>query len=324
MSSGILSSVVGKKDVVSRSTREGYGDGLLNIGSKKNVVALSADLAESTKVALFANKYPAKFFQVGVAEQNMVTVASGLAHVGKIPFASSFAAFSPGRNLEQIRTTVCYNDLPVKICSTHAGLGVGPDGATHQALEDVAQMRSMPNMTVVCPADYNQAFQAVNAIYKWDKPVYLRLNRQKTKELIDTKIKFEIGKAQVLMSGSHVTIISFGPILSEVLDAAIKLNEEGISTEVLNLHTIKPLDVKAIIKSAKKTGFVVTVEDHVVQGGMGGAVSEVLCQNNPVPMRLLGVDNAFGESGEYEELLEKHGLTSDHIFKEVETLLSKF
>lgn len=306
------------------STREGYGEGLLKIGKNNSVVALSADLAGSTKVDLFAKKYPSRFFQVGVAEQNLVTVASGLARVGKIPFASSFAAFSPGRNLEQIRTTICYNDLPVKICSTHAGLGVGPDGATHQALEDVAQMRSLPNMTVISPCDYLQAKQAVEKIYSYDKPVYLRLYRQKVENIISKKDKFEIGKAQILKKGSHITLVSFGPILNEVLKASSVLEKQGISAEVINMHTIKPLDESTLIKSAKKTGFVLSVEDHCIAGGLGGAIAECLSQNYPVPMKIIGVDNAFGESGDYLSLIKKHGLDSESIVKHVETLLEKF
>ena len=294
------------------STRNGFGEGLLESGAKnKNVYALSADLAGSTKVDSFAKKYPDRFVQVGVAEQNLVTVASGLAHLGKIPFATSFAAFSPGRNWEQIRTTICYNNRNVKICSTHTGLGVGEDGATHQMLEDITMMRSLPNMVVIQPCDANQAKLATIAIAKTKSPCYLRLHRQNSNTL--SRNDFEIGKAQILSEGSDLTIISSGPIIHDVLLAA-KLSNKSV--EVINIHTIKPIDEKAIIKSAKKTGKVMTIEDHQVWGGLGSAVSEVLSQNHPVKMKILGM-KGFGESGNYKDLFKKFDLDHKSILKEI-------
>ncbi|MFT4311006.1 MAG: transketolase family protein [Candidatus Woesearchaeota archaeon] len=294
------------------STRNGFGQGLLEAGSKnKNVYALTADLGGSTKVDLFGKKHPKRLVQVGVAEQNLVTVAAGLAHVGKIPFATSFAAFSPGRNFEQIRTTICYNNQNVKICSTHSGLGVGEDGATHQMLEDISMMRSLPNMVVIQPCDANQAKLATLAISKIKTPCYLRLHRQNSNTL--SRNDFTIGKAQILAEGSDLTVISSGPIIHDVLLAA-KLSNKSV--EVINIHTIKPIDKNAIVKSAKKTGKVITFEDHQVFGGLGSAVSEVLSQSQPTKMKIIGMDG-FGESGNYKDLFKKFGLDYKSMLKEI-------
>ncbi len=306
------------------STRAGFGRGLLKLGKKnKNVYALTADLGGSTKVDAFEKECPDRFVQVGVAEQNLVTVASGLAHVGKIPFATSFAAFSPGRNWEQIRTTICYNEQPVKICSTHSGLGVGEDGATHQMLEDLALMRSLPNMTVIQPCDALEAEKAVEEIAKLDKPVYLRLNRQKSKIITNKKNKFRIGKANVLKKGEHLTLIGIGPVLASALEAAEELEKEGISVEVINMHTLKPLDETTIQKSIEKTDLVVTVEDHQINGGLGGAVAEFLSQNTPTPLKIIGVEDSYGESGSYQELYDKYGLSKNKLKKKIQEFIEE-
>lgn len=302
------------------ATRDGFGKAITKLGKHKEVYVLTADLGGSTRVNEFKKNYPKRFIQVGVAEQNLVTVASGLAKMGKKPFATTFAAFSPGRNWEQIRTTICYNDVPVKICSTHAGLGVGEDGATHQMLEDIAMMRALPNMIVISPCDSNQAYQATKAIYKEDKPIYLRLNRQKTETLSD-KHSFELGKAQIFNKGKDVTLITTGPPTINAAKAVLKLENEDISVEHINIHTIKPLDKKTIIKSAKKTGKVITVEDHQINGGLGDAVANLLSQHHPTKMKIHGVNDVFGESGTYEELYHKYGLSSQKIYDEIKQFL---
>ncbi len=309
-----------KKD----STRAGFGRGLAKLGEKnKNVYALTADLGGSTNLTSFKKEFPERFVQVGVAEQNLVTVASGLAHIGKIPFATTFAVFSPGRTWEQIRTTICYNNQPVKICSTHSGLGVGEDGATHQMLEDLALMRSLPNMTVIQPCDGLEAEKAVEKIANHEKPVYFRLNRQKTSLLTNKKSSFEIGKANILKKGEHITLIGIGPVLVESLEAAKELEEEGLSVEVINMHTLKPLDKKTILKSINKTDLVITVEDHQVTGGLGSSVAEFLSQVKPTPMKMLGVEDTFGESGSFEELYDKYGLSKDKIKKSIKKFVEE-
>ncbi|RMF55606.1 transketolase family protein [Candidatus Woesearchaeota archaeon] len=304
------------------STRAGFGKGILKAGKQnKNVVAITADLAGSTKLSAFIKEFPDRFIQVGVAEQNLATVASGLAHVGKIPFITSFAMFSPGRNWEQIRTTICYNNQNVKIVGSHAGIGVGPDGATHQALEDIAITRVMPNIQVIAPCDAIQAEKATIAIAKTKKPAYLRVNRQKSPIITTKSTEFKIGKAQLFKDGSDVAIISCGPIIYEALLAAKELEKKGISALVLNVHTIKPIDKKEIIKAAKKTKAVVTVEDHQIHGGLGSAVAEVLAQNYPTRMEFIGIKDRFGESGSDKELYKKFGLTYKHIIKAVKKVI---
>lgn len=301
-------------DVEQVPSRNGYGEGLVLAGEEnENVVALCADLLESTKTAAFAEKYPDRFIEVGVAEQNLPTVGAGLAHEGKIPFVSSYATFSPGRNWEQIRTTVCYNDVPVKIVGSHAGLTVGPDGATHQALEDMALMRSLPNMVVISPTDSIEARKATLAIARLPKPCYIRLSREKIPVITTNETPFEIGRAEIFYEGKDAAIIATGQMVHEAMLAASELKEKGISVRVINCHTIKPIDEKTIIQAAKECGAVVTVEEHQITGGLGGAVAEVLSQNFPVPLKIVGVKDSFGESGDPNELLKKFGLTKENI-----------
>ncbi len=307
-----------------KSTRNGLGDGLVEVGRRnKNVYALTADLGGSTKITKFKELFPERFVQVGVAEQNLASVASGLAHMGKIPFITSFSVFSPGRNWEQIRTTICYNNQPVKITSTHSGLGVGEDGATHQALEDIAITRALPNIDVIVPCDYEQAKKAVVAVSKTEKPAYIRLNRQKTPLITTKKTSFKIGEAQVLLEGKKLAIIACGPMVYEALLAAKKLEKEKVSVAVINMHTIKPLDKKKIIKYAKITKRILTVEDHQVHGGLGSAIAETITQEHPTKMKIMGVKDKFGESGPYQELFKKHGLTHNEIIKEAKKLIKK-
>ena len=296
------------------STRQGFGRGLVRAAAAdKNVVALTADLKESTQVDTFAQKYPSRFFDVGVAEQNLAGVAAGLALSGKIPFMTSYAVFSPGRNWDQIRVSIAYNQANVKIISTHAGLNVGPDGATHQALEDIALMRVLPHMTVVVPADSIQAEQAAQAIARRRGPCYLRLTRSATPVIMSDQPTFAIGKAQVLLEGSDVTIIACGPLVYQSLLAARHLSEQGIAATVINCHTIKPLDERTIINWAKKTQAVVTVEEHQIAGGLGSAVAEVLARRQPTPQEFVAVNDQFGQSGSAEQLLLHYSLTTDSI-----------
>lgn len=305
------------------STRDGFGKGLVEAGEKNpNVYALTADLGESCRTHWFSEKWPERFVQVGVAEQNLVTVSSGLAAEGKIPFCTSFGAFSPGRNWEQIRTTICYNDRPVKVVASHTGLSVGEDGATHQVLEDIALMRALPNMTVIVPVDAAQAHKAVVAMAQSDKPMYMRVAREKSPVFTTAETPFEIGKAQVLVEGTDVTVIGAGSVLYEAVKAAKALEGE-ISVEVINLHTIKPIDVETIVASAKKTGCVVTVEEHQVHGGVGSAVAEVLAEHAPVPTEYVAVQDSFGESGKWTELWKHFGLDSDTIIRKIRSVVQK-
>lgn len=295
-------------------TRDGYGEGVVEAGHKNpNVVVLCADLTESTRSQWFQEQFPERFVQIGVAEQNLVTVASGMAAVGKIPFASSYATFSPGRNWEQIRTTIAYNYRPVKIVGAHAGISVGPDGATHQALEDIALMRALPNMTVLVPCDYVEARKATLAAVDRPGPVYLRLGREKTPVFTTGETPFEIGKAEIFRMGADVTIIACGSLVYQALLAAEELAKDGIEAEVINSPSIKPLDVDTIVTSATKTARVVTAEEHQVTGGLGGAVAEVLGEKYPVPMRRIGVQDRFGQSGKADELMKEYGLDADAI-----------
>jgi len=304
------------EDIEMVPSRNGYGEGLVIAGEENpNVVALCADLTESTRTQAFAEKFPQRFFEVGVAEQNLVTVAAGMALGGKIPFTTSYATFSPGRNWEQIRTTICYNDVPVKIIGSHAGISVGPDGATHQALEDIAIMRALPNMVVVSPTDWIEAKKATIAIAKLNKPCYLRLSRDKVRVITTEETPFEIGKAEIFREGKDVAIIATGQMVYRALIAAKEMELHKISVRVINCHTIKPLDQKTILKAAQDCGAVVTVEEHQVTGGLGGAVAEVLSQNYPVPLKIIGIEDSFGESGEPNELLKKFGLTIEAISK---------
>lgn len=312
------------EDIELAPSRNGFGEGLVIAGEENpNVVGLCADLTESTRMEGFKKKFPERFIEVGVAEQNLVTVASGMAHEGKIPFTSSYATFSPGRNWEQIRTTICYNNVPVKIAGSHSGISVGPDGATHQALEDIALMRALPNMVVVVPADAIEAKKATISIAKNGKPSYLRLSRDKVPTITTENSPFEIGKAEVLMQGKDATIIACGQMVYMALMVAKQLEKEEISVRVINLHTIKPLDSKTILAAAEETGAIVTAEEHQVNGGLGGAIAEVVSQSYPVPMKIIGIEDTFGESGSPAELLKKFGLTRENIKKAVLDVLRK-
>jgi transketolase len=302
------------KDIAREPIRKGFGRGLLNAGKVNvNVVAACADLTESTQMSLFKKEFPERFVEVGVAEQNLVTVGSGMAAMGKIPFVSSYAAFSPGRNWEQIRTTICLNDRPVKIVGSHAGVSVGPDGATHQMLEDIALMRVLPNMVVIAPGDSLEAERATLAMASDQRPNYIRLAREATPIVTTDKTPFEIGKAYVYKEGSDLTIMSTGTMTFQALAAAAKLEKDGIHAEVIHIPTIKPLDEKTIIASAKKTGKVITVEEGQIIGGLGGAIAELLSQTSPTKVIRMGMQDRFGESGKPDELLEHFGLTAKHI-----------
>lgn len=296
------------------SNRKGFGRGLKRAGELDvNVVAACADLTESTQMSLFKEAFPDRFVEIGVAEQNLVTVGSGLAAMGKVPFVTSYAAFSPGRNWEQIRTTVCLNDRPVKIVGSHAGLSVGPDGATHQMLEDVALMRALPNMVVIAPCDSVEAEKATLAIAKDGRPNYLRLARADIPVFTSEDTPFKIGKAYVFNPGTEVTIIATGTMTYQAMVAAEQLYKDGIDAEVVHVPTIKPLDTETILKSVRKTGCVVTAEEGQIIGGLGGAIAELLVENYPVPMKRIGMQDRFGESGEPNELLVHFGLDAKHI-----------
>ncbi len=310
------------EDIEQKPSRDGFGEGLVIAAeADDNVVGLCADLTESTRIQAFAEKFPERFIEIGVAEQNLATTAAGMALGGKIPFISSYATFSPGRNWEQIRTTICYNDVPVKIIGSHAGVSVGPDGATHQALEDMAMMRALPNMVVICPADWIEAKKATIAIAKNGKPSYMRLSREKVPTVTTEDTPFEIGKAQVYKEGKDATIIACGQMVYYALLASHELEKHKISVRVINCHTIKPIDKKTILLAAEETGAIVTVEEHQITGGLGGAVAEVISQDFPVPLKIIGVEDHFGESGEPNELLEKFGLTKENIIKAVTTVI---
>ena len=325
-----------------KSTRAGFGEGLVLAGEKDpRVVALTANLKESVCMSDFAEKFPERFFDVGVAEQNLAGVASGMAAMGKIPFISSFAIFSPGRNWEQIRTTICYNNQPVKIIGSHSGLSASLDGGSHQMLEDIALMRVLPNMIVLSPCDAIEAKKSVVAAAEIDSPVYIRLSRAETPIITSEETPFEIGKAEILfqsrpvdtpcpqvcghgVSVNHrVGIIATGAMVHKALVAAKELAESGIAVSVMNLATIKPLDEKAIIKLAGETGAIVTVEEHQIAGGMGSAVAELLAQKLPTPMEFIGVKDQFGQTGTYEELLNFYGLGVLQIKQAVRRLLKR-
>jgi len=314
------------KDVEQVPIRQGFGEGLLAAGEKNSqVVGLCADLTESTKMNLFSEKFPNRFIQVGVAEQNLASVASGLAAMGKIPFISSYAMFSPGRNWEQIRTTICYNDRPVKIAGSHAGISVGPDGGTHQAIEDIAITRVIPRMVILSPCDAIEAKKATLVSVDTGTPVYIRLAREKTPVMTTELTPFRVGEAQIFWQSDNpqAGIIATGALLYRALLGAKELEEKGIEIEVMNLSTIKPLDEKAIIECAKKTGRVITVEEHQIRGGMGSAVAECLVRNFPVPMEFIGVDDQFGQSGTPDELIEHYGMGTKSIIKAVEKVLKR-
>jgi transketolase len=295
--------------------RKGFGRGLLQAGKDdENIVAACADLTGSTQMSLFADEFPKRFVQIGVAEQNLVTVGSGLAAMGKIPFVSSYAAFSPGRNWEQIRTTICLNEQPVKIVGSHAGVSVGPDGATHQMLEDIALMRVLPHMVVIAPGDSVEAEKATIAMAKDKKnPCYIRLAREKTPIFTTDKTPFEIGKAYVLSPGKDISIITTGTMTYHALKAADSLYKDGIDAEVVHVPTIKPLDAATILGSVEKTGCAITAEEAQIAAGFGSAIAELLAEHQPVKMKRIGMRDRFGESGDPNALLEHFGLTAKHI-----------
>ncbi|HEY4514491.1 MAG TPA: transketolase C-terminal domain-containing protein [Candidatus Paceibacterota bacterium] len=308
------------------STREGFGKGVVEAGkADERVVVLTADLSESTNAHLFEKEFPERFIQVGVAEQNMATVAAGMANYGKIPFITSYAVFSPGRNWEQIRTTIAINNVPVKVCGMHAGLQTGPDGATHQALEDLALMRSLPRFIVISPCDAEEGRKATIEAAKTGTPVYLRFAREKMPVMTTAETPFTIGKAEIFWQGKNpkATIFATGSVLWNALVAARDLEKEGIDSIVVNVHTLKPLDKETIVSTASKTGAVVTVEEHQIHGGLGGAIAELLAKERPTPMEFVGVEDRFGQSGTANELIEHYGLGPSSIIKAVKKVLAR-
>ena len=310
--------------MASIATRDAYGEALAELGAvNENIVVLEADLSKSTKTSDFKKVYPERHFNMGIAEQNMLGVAAGFAAAGKIPFASSFAVFATGRAYDQIRNSIAYPNLNVKIAATHAGLTVGEDGGSHQMLEDIALMRALPNMTVIVPADGIETKQAVKAAAEYEGPVYIRMGRPKVPVLFDDNYTFEIGKGVVLKEGTDVTLVGTGIMVSKAVEAAELLAAEGISAAVVNISTIKPLDAELIVAQAQKTGAIVTCEEHNIYGGLGSAVAEVLVENCPVPMARVGVADKFGESGLPDELLEKYGLTAANIAAQAKAVIAK-
>lgn len=315
----LVENILDLKSLEQKPTRDGYGMGLLQAGEEnKNVVALCADLIESTRTEAFAKKYPERFVEMGVAEQNMASVASGLAAIGKIPYITSYAMFSPGRNWEQIRTTICYNDQPVKIIGSHTGVSVGPDGATHQAIEDIAITRPIANMQVFAPCDAEEGRKVAYEISKINAPCYVRYTREKTPVFTTRETPFVIGKAQIFweeppQTKPDVAIIACGPLLHNALLAAGSLEKDGVKIRVINTVSIKPMDESAVVEAAKSAGCVVTVEEHQITGGLGSAVAEFLAKYHPVPIEFIGVQNHFGESGNPNELIEKFGMGAVHI-----------
>lgn len=322
MSDFILNPKLHDQDVELEPIRAGFGRGLKTAGEQnEQIVALCADLTDSTQMNHFRDAFPDRFIEIGVAEQNLVTVASGMAAMGKIPFTSSYAAFSPGRNWEQIRTTICLNNQPVKVVGSHAGVSVGPDGATHQMLEDIALMRVLPNMVVVAPGDSVEAEKATLALAGDNRPAYLRLAREKTPVFSTNDSPFEIGKAYVLREGRDITLLGTGTMTYQLLVAADILAQEGIEAEVVHVPTIKPLDDETILGSLRKTGRALTAEEGQRSGGFGGAVSELLSSKLPMPLKRIGMRDRFGESGEPTELLQKFELTSDAIVYKARTFV---
>ncbi|MAC94543.1 MAG: transketolase [Flavobacteriales bacterium] len=307
-----------------KDTRSGFGDGLLEVGKMNpNVVALCADLTGSLKMNAFQDAFPERFFQAGIAEANMMGVAAGMTIGGKIPFTGTFANFSTGRVYDQIRQSIAYSGKNVKICASHAGLTLGEDGATHQILEDIGLMKMLPGMMVINPCDYNQTKAATIAIAEHEGPVYLRFGRPKWPVFTPENQKFEIGKAFTFQEGNDISLIATGHCVWESLKAAEELEAEGYSVEVINIHTIKPLDEEAILKSAQKTGKVLTAEEHQMHGGLGDSVAQLLARKLPTPMEMIAVNDSFGESGKPEELFEKYGLSSKDIVAKAKRLLSK-
>jgi transketolase len=311
--------VFGKKD-----TRSGFGEGLAELGkTNKDVVALCADLTGSLKMDAFKAENPERFFQVGIAEANMMGMAAGMAVGGKIPFTGTFANFSTGRVYDQIRQSIAYSKKNVKICASHAGLTLGEDGATHQILEDIGMMKMLPNMTVIVPADFNQTKQATIAIADFEGPVYLRFGRPSVPIFTTADAKFEIGKADTIIEGKDVSIIACGHLVWKAIEAAKELEAKGISAEVINMHTIKPLDEKAILASLAKTKCVVSAEEHMINGGLGDSIAQVLSRNTPCPQEYVGVNDSFGESGTPEELMVKYNIDTADIVKAAEKVIAR-
>jgi len=312
------------KNIEQIPTRNGYGDGVIEAAEKNpNIVVLCADLTESTRNTDFKKRFPERFVQVGVQEQLLAACAAGFALAEKIPYITSYAMFCPGRAWEQVRTNISLNQVNVKIIGSHAGVSVGPDGATHQAIEDIAIMRCIPNMTVIAPCDFHEARKATVAISKINGPCYIRFAREKTPVFTTPKTPFTIGKATVFHSGTDVAIVACGPLVHNALKAAHELKKSGVSVMVINSHTIKPLDEKTILSAAKTCGAIVTVEEHQITGGLGGAVSEYLAKTYPTPMEFIGVPNQFGQSGSPNELIEHYGMGVSHIKNAVRTVLKR-
>ena len=319
-----LNPKIGSADIEKVPTRKGYGEGLVELGTTDpNVVVLTGDLAESTTAHLFQKQFPDRFIECGVAEQNMMGLAAGLALAGKVPFISSYAVFSPGRNWDQLRVSVCYSEANVKVAGAHTGISVGPDGATHQALEDIAITRVLPNLVVLAPADYLETKKATLALGKMKGPAYFRFARNATAVFTTEKTPFEIGKAQILKDGSDIAVIGCGPVVYNALVAALELEKENISVMVINNHTIKPMDTVTVVEAAKKCKVVVTLEEHQIMGGMGSAVCEVLAELCPVPVHRLGIPDHFGESGEPDELIAKFGLDTSSLIKYINGVVKK-
>ena len=323
----LVENILDLKSIDQKPTRDGFGLGLVEAADENpNVVGLCADLIESTRMEAFAKKYPERFVEVGVAEQNMASVAAGMSLMGKIPYITSYAMFSPGRNWEQIRTTICYNEANVKIIGSHAGVSVGPDGATHQAIEDIAITRPIANMQVFAPCDMHEAKKVTYAISKVNGPCYVRLTREKTPVFTTEETPFEIGKAQIFWDSEgkpDVVIIACGPLVHNVILSAAELEKEGMKVRVINSVSIKPMDEQTIIQAARDAGAVVTVEEHQVAGGMGSAVAEVLAKNYPVPIEFVGVNDKFGQSGTPAELVEYYGMGVTHIKSAVKKVFGR-
>lgn len=316
---------MGFSNLGNKATRIGFGEGLRDIAKQnKNIIGIGADITSSVSMNIFANEFPERFFSFGIAEQNIVGVAAGLALGNKIPFFSTYGVFAALRATDQIRISLCYNNLHSIIGGAHAGISVGADGATHQALEDIAVMRALPNMTVLSPCDSNQTYNAVFAAVKQAKgPVYLRFGREPMPNFTQTNLEFEIGKGQILEKGNDITIIATGHMVWEALEASKTLQKQNINARVINIHTIKPIDKNLILNAAKETGAIVTAEEHQTIGGLGSAVAEVITQNFPVPIEFVGVNDTFGESGNPEELMIKYGLKSNNIIEACKRVLTR-
>lgn len=307
-----------------KATRLGFGEALVELGNENpNVVVLGGDVTGSVRTDLFMKAFPDRFFSVGAAEQDMMGTAAGLAIAGKIPFASTYGEFATGRPFDQIRQSIAYSELPVKICASHCGITVGPDGATHQSLEDIATMITLPHMTVASPCDYLEAKRMVKASVNWNHPIYIRFFRDNTPVFTDESTPFQLGKANTLIDGSDVTVIACGLQVWEAILAEEVLAGEGIGVRLINMHTVKPLDAESVVKAARETGAIVTAEDHQLHGGLGGAVAEILVQTIPVPQEFVAVRDTFGESGKGDELMKKYGIAKDDIIKAVKKVLQR-